>query len=109
MMKIREILLTDYIGAITIAFLIADGLIAVITGVVRTVTAYFYISPGTRSAFDSPTRHVQWGTLIAALVTCALCFTAAYLLAIWLYASAFRSSRVVSIPDAQIPSETENR
>jgi hypothetical protein len=59
MKRIREILLTDYIGAITIAFLVGDGVFAVVTGLVRTASAYVYFSRRSR-VFDSPASHIQW-------------------------------------------------
>jgi len=108
MKRIREILLTDYIGAITIAFLVGDGVFAIITALIRTGSAYVYFSRR-GGVFDSPASHIQWETLISALLTCTLSLAAALLLARWMYPNVFNSPSIDTDPTEQTPGQTEDQ
>jgi hypothetical protein len=108
MNRIRDILLTDYIGAITIAFLVGDGVFAIIMALIRTGSAYVYFSRR-GSVFDSPASHVQWETLISALLTFTLSLAAALLLARWMYPNVFNGPSIDTDPAEQPPEQTEDQ
>jgi hypothetical protein len=77
MNKIREILLTEYIGAILVALLASDAIIALVTLVVGQI--YWHASLGGR-------YHESLGhSILTALVKMLLYMGSAYLLARWLY------------------------
>jgi hypothetical protein len=86
--KLREILLTQYIGSILVALLVWQAAIEVITTAVRTG---FWCSSHrpTTSVFGGSSRApFPWDNLIFSAVTVALYLLAAYGLARWLYPSA---------------------
>ncbi len=81
MRTIREILLTEYIGAIVVAVLIADALTAFFT------TAVAQVSYHLRAPIDSRGFHGLSSTysVLEMLTRVALYLISAYLLARWLY------------------------
>jgi hypothetical protein len=85
MKRIREILLTDYIGAITIAFLLTDGVFSLIGGLARVAYTYVHYY---RSVLEEARVGVDWETLVSPVVNLVLSVGAAYLLAKWLYPDA---------------------
>lgn len=77
MNKIREILLTEYIGAILVALLVSDAIIALITLLVGQI--YWHVALAGR-------YHESLGhSVLTALVKMLLYLGSAYLLARWLY------------------------
>jgi len=80
MRTIREILLTEYIGAILIAVLIADAFSALISTTVGQILSNVQFRPALNIHRLSTTYSV-----LSALVRTALFLIAAYLIARWLY------------------------
>jgi hypothetical protein len=77
MNKIREILLTEYIGAILVALLVSDAIIALVTLLVGQI--YWHGSFGGR-------YHESLGhSILTTLVKMLLYLASAYILARWLY------------------------
>lgn len=82
MRKIREILLTEYIGAILIAVLIADAFSALITLLISQIS--YYARFPTHASIQSVRLSTTYSTLSAA-VRIALFLGSAYVIARWLY------------------------
>jgi hypothetical protein len=82
MKRIREILLTDYIGAITIAFLVTDGVFSLMGGIARLASNYFRYY---RSVLDEARVGLNWEILVSPALTLLLSLGTAFLLAKWLY------------------------
>jgi hypothetical protein len=80
--KIREILLTQYIGSILVALLVCQALIEMVVTVVRNG---FWFFNSRRSAPVSSGTPYPWDNLIFSLVSAALYLLIAYLMARWLY------------------------
>jgi len=94
--KLREILLTQYIGSILIALLLMQAVIEAILRVVR-IASWFTSQSHSRSLLSgSPTSEFPWDGLVFSLVTMALYSVTGYALARWLF---FAKS-------SSIPSET---
>ena len=85
--RVREILLTQYIGSILIALLGCQALVVLVTTVVRTATQYVD-QQHNQSVLVLSTVRFDWNTVILAAVTIALYLFTAYLLARWLYPKA---------------------
>ncbi len=82
MNKIREILLTEYIGAILVALLIAEAIIAFVTFLVGQIYYRLFVAghyPGM-----VPMESLSYSVLTT-LVKMLLYFASAYILARWLY------------------------
>jgi hypothetical protein len=91
--KIREILLTQYIGSILVALLLWQAAIEVITTAVRT-GFWFSNHRHTESVFGgSSSSPFPWDTLIFAAVTVALYLLMAYGLARWLFPAVARPAQ----------------
>jgi hypothetical protein len=86
MKKLREILLTQYIGAITIGFVLAQTVTGVISGVVQTGFNYYWTRHDSSSVL-SGAAPFPWKTLLFWLATALLETLAALVLIRWLYAS----------------------
>ncbi|MGB0014012.1 MAG: hypothetical protein WBQ03_20610 [Candidatus Sulfotelmatobacter sp.] len=82
MRTIREILLTEYIGAILVAVLIADAFSALISVAVAQIS-YHARFPG-HVAIESVWLSTTY-LLLSALIRIVLFLTSAYLIARWLY------------------------
>jgi len=84
--KLREVLLTQYIGAFLIALLVWRSAVEVITTIVRIVISYFR-TPPTRSAlgFTFDESPFPWTSIIFMASTVALYLLTAFALARWLY------------------------
>jgi hypothetical protein len=98
--KLREILLTQYIGSILVALLAWQAALEIITTAVQ---AGFWFSNHrhTESVFEgSPGAPFPWETLAFSAVTVALYLATAYGLARWLYP--------VASPEAQAETEDES-
>jgi hypothetical protein len=85
MKRIREILLTQYIGAITIAFIFAQAAIHFINEVAVTIAQYWMIQQDQGSAMGAP-RSFPWANLIVSMASVALQLLVGFLLIRWLYA-----------------------
>jgi hypothetical protein len=82
--KLREILLTHYIGSILVALLCWEAVIVVIQNVLRAV---FWVvnDQRTHSAFETSHPSFPWDNIVFSAVTVALYVLVAYWLARWLY------------------------
>ena len=85
MNRIRAILLTEYIGAILIALLVSEAIIALVTLLVGQI--YWHISLGGR--YHEPLGH----SILTTLVRMLLYLGSAYLLARWLYCAKLLETR----------------
>jgi hypothetical protein len=84
---IREILRHEYIGAITIGFLLAQSAIHLITAIVQPLS--FYLEPG-RSSILTGDRSFPWERLVLPnVVSAVLLFIVAFALIRWLYLGRF--------------------
>lgn len=82
MRTIREILLTEYIGAILVAVLIADAFSALISVAVAQIS-YYARFPG-HIAIESVRLSTTY-SFLSALIRIVLFLISAYLIARWLY------------------------
>jgi ABC-type spermidine/putrescine transport system permease subunit I len=83
--KLREILLTQYIGSILIALLVCQAVVEVITTVART-GLWLSNQHQTKSVFGgSSSIPFRWNSFIFAAATVALYLLTAYGLARWLF------------------------
>jgi hypothetical protein len=82
--KLREILLTKYIGSILIALLCSQALIVLIEKIVQTIFWVIY-DQRSHSVLESSRSSFAWDNLIFSVVTGALYLAVAYALAQWLY------------------------
>jgi hypothetical protein len=82
--KLREILLTQYIGSILIALLVWQAAIEIVSIVVRSGFWYFKQRHGQSVLLPSGITY-PWDSLIFAAVTAGLYLATSYLLARWLY------------------------
>ena len=84
--KLREVLLTQYIGAILTALLVFQGAAEVISQVARTAFWFFYQQNRRVSVFErQSSSHYAWENFILSMVIAALDLLTAYSLAKWLY------------------------
>jgi len=81
--KLREILLTKYIGSILIALFFLQSVVAAIELIVRSLFWSFYEIRHT--AWETANPPYAWDRLVFSVVTMALYVCAAYGLAVWLY------------------------
>jgi hypothetical protein len=84
--KLREILLTRYIGSILIALLCWQALISVIEKLVQ-IVVWVINDQRAHASFESTHASFPWDSLILAAVDIALYLVTAYTLARWLYPS----------------------
>jgi hypothetical protein len=85
--KLREILLTQYIGSILVALLVWQAAVAVVTEVVRT-GFWFANHLHNDSVFGSSSASsYPWDNFVFSTVTVALYLLTAYALARWLYSA----------------------
>ncbi len=85
MKKLREVLLTQYIGAITIGFVLAQTVTGVISGLVQTSFNYYFTRQSSNSVLGSATPF-PWKNLLFWLATAILELLVAFILIRWLYA-----------------------
>jgi len=85
--KLREILLTQYIGSILVALIACNAVITLTTSLVRDV---FWVinDQRTRSVLGSSHPPFAWDNLIYSAATTLLYLAIAYSLARWLYPGA---------------------
>lgn len=90
MRTIRKILLTEYIGSILVAVLIADAFSALIAVTVAQIS-YYARFPG-HVAVESVRLSTTY-SLLSAVIRIVLFLMSAYLIARWLYPAADTTSR----------------
>jgi len=83
MERIREILLTNYIGAVTIGLVLAQAIFGFVNALVQTAVSYWTISQS-RGVMGAPTQF-QWSGLIVSMVTVFLYLLVCFSLIRWLY------------------------
>jgi hypothetical protein len=83
MRKLRQILLTEYIGAIIIGFLLAQALAATISTVVQTIS--FYLEGRSRSSVFGGRGGFEFGALVPPAISVILEVVTAFVLIYWLY------------------------
>jgi hypothetical protein len=93
MRKLRQILLTEYIGAIIIGFLLAQALAATISTIVQSIS--FYLEGRSRSSVFGGPRGFEFGALVPPAVSVVLEVVTAFLLIYWLYWSGDTPADVV--------------
>lgn len=82
--KLREILLTKYIGSILVALIACNAVATLVTSAARALS-WVVIDQSKRSVFGSSHSPYPWGDLVYSALTIALYLLAAYGLARWLY------------------------
>lgn len=82
MRKLRQILLTEYIGAIIIGFLLAQALAATISTIVQTIS--FYLE-GRRASVFGGRGGFEFGALVPPAISVILEVLTAFILLYWLY------------------------
>ena len=94
--RIREILLTQYIGAIVVGFITAQGLIGLVALVTIPLRWYLEFRNRTSSSvlYHATNQQISfpWDSVLAASVNILLYLLVAYWLARWLYPQAEESS-----------------
>ena len=83
MRRIRELLLTEYIGAILVAVIAAQAVIVVISALVQEIMYYVYFAR--QEAFRMAHAPTPSEVLIPAGIKISLYLVTAYLLAKWLF------------------------
>ena len=99
--KLRDILLTQYIGSILIALLIWQALFEFITMAVRSVF-WSYNHRNTGSLLENSSSRFPWDNVVFTGVTIALYLFTAYALVRWLFPELFPAA------PAQINEPEEN-
>jgi H+/Cl- antiporter ClcA len=84
MRRIREILLTQYIGAIVIGMLLAQALTGLVSLLVQPVIWYQQVRES-HSVMDRGLPPFPWSKLLPLAITIALYVIVSYLLVTWLY------------------------
>ena len=102
MNRVREILLTEYIGAILIALLISDAVVRVITLLGGRLYYVFVLARYLPESRHEPPFSYS---ILTAITEIALYLGSAYLLARWLYGS----KRGVGPEGAQAPEDSAKR
>lgn len=95
---IRQILLTEYIGAILIALLACQAVIVLATSVVRDLLWYFYDSRDA-GVLAYTRRPFRWDNFVFSVTSAALYLLLAYFLARWLYPATSQSTEAERPPD----------
>jgi hypothetical protein len=83
MRKVRQILLTEYIGAIIIGFLLAQALAATISTIVQSIS--LYLEGRSRSSDFGGPRGFEFGALVPPAISVILEVLTAFILIYWLY------------------------
>lgn len=82
MNKIREILLTEYIGAILVALLISEAIIVLVTLLVGQI--YYRLLAGVHNPGTIPMEPLRY-SILTTLVRMLMYLASAYMLVRWLY------------------------
>jgi hypothetical protein len=83
MAKIREILLTQYIGAVMVGLVLAQGVSALVTGITQSGAEY-WVAQHSRSAFAN--AEFSWRGLLVSAIRVLLYLVISLALIRWLYA-----------------------
>lgn len=102
--KLREILLTQYIGSILVALLVWQAALEVVTTLVRTGFWFYHHSQHDSVLAQSTNRPFPWDNLVFSAVTVALYLLTARAVARWLYPPAAIDD---SVDDLSSPDQTE--
>ena len=86
MKKLRDILLTQYIGAITIGLVLAQAIFGFVNACVQATATYIAIQKS-RSVLDN-TPAFSWANFITSMITVLLYLIIGLLLIRWLYSVA---------------------
>lgn len=116
MRRVREILLTQYIGAIVVGFIAAQGLLGLVALVTTPLRWYleFHNRESVSVLFHATPQQVPfpWDSLLSLSVNVVLYLLIAYLLAHWLYPRAASPGEPTDVagadhdlPDARNPAE----
>jgi len=108
--RIRQILLTQYIGSILIALLACQAVVTLITSVIQNVSWYVN-DQRTHSVLGAPYTSFPWERVIFSVVNIGLFVVAAHFLAAWLHPAPPAASPVVLDDDTKPESldRTEHR
>jgi hypothetical protein len=98
MKRIREILLTQYIGAITIGFIFAQATIQFIDNIALGVMRYWMSEEFQGSAMGAA-RSFPWANFVVPLAAIVLHLLVGFLLILWLY-SEDKTQRSDNEPEA---------
>ncbi len=104
--RIKQVLLTQYIGAIVIAFLGTDAVLNVIRIVAQIVEDPIVARVNRQSVLYPPVTRWTWGVLVPTAVTAVLQLLTAYLLFRWLY---LRNQRAAQASDGEDEPSTESQ
>ena len=84
MRRIRELLLTQYIGAIVIGMLIAQALMRVV-GLLMEPVIWYQQARSSGSALDSSSTSFPFSRMLSPALTVILYIVVSYWLLVWLY------------------------
>jgi hypothetical protein len=84
MKRIREILLTQYIGAITIGFILAQATVQFIDNLAQIGVRYWEIQQSAGRVLDD--RPFPWASVIISMASVGLHLLVGFLMIRWLYA-----------------------
>ena len=82
--KLREVLLTQYIGAFLIALLVWQAAVELVTRIVR-IGYWFYYTPHPSMFAEYSREQFHWDSVILSIVRGAMYLLVAYALGRWLY------------------------
>lgn len=85
MRRLREILRNEYIGAITIGFLLFQAAADLISAVMQPIVTYIQNHNRPQSVFAPPPHIFNWPQLMLNLTGIVLHLLVAFLLILWLY------------------------
>jgi hypothetical protein len=105
MRKLRQILLTEYIGAIIICFLMDQALAATISTIVQSIS--FYLEGRSRSSVFGGPRGFEFGALLPPAISVILEVLTAFLLIYWLYWSGDPRPETQVVTEADPPETKE--
>jgi len=83
--KLRQVLLTQNIGAFLIALLIWQAAVEIISQIVRTGYWWYYSNRHESLLADRGSSQYRWDNLVLSMVSIALYLIVAYGIARWLY------------------------
>ena len=105
LIKLREVLLTQYIGAFLIALLIWQAAVEVVTRIVR-IGYWFYYTPHPSMFVEYSREQFHWDSVVLSIVRGALYLLVAYALGRWLYTpEPLRGSNEPEPPQVDPPRE----
>jgi uncharacterized membrane protein YwzB len=84
MNRLKEVLLNQYIGAITIGFILGEATIRLVNELANAIGTYWAIQQLRGSVMGEP-RSFPWTNFITAMVSVAVQFAVGFFLMRWLY------------------------